>query len=185
MKKILFGFVLLSMWTGCKKDETQNTENLTEETISTEEENPENKFRQEAYNQTLKTIEGTIITFEEALEQYKGKPVLIDVWASWCPDCIKGMPKVHKLQEEYQLIYMFLSYDRTEQDWKAGIEKYKTIGENFLIQSDWKTGEFRKAIDLNWIPRYILVDQNGEIAHYNAIEADDTELVNAIKELTK
>jgi thiol-disulfide isomerase/thioredoxin len=34
------------------------------------------------------------IAFSEILKKYEGKTIVIDVWASWCSDCIKGMPKV-------------------------------------------------------------------------------------------
>lgn len=143
-------------------------------------------FDSKALSQHLVTLDGNMITFGEVLQQHKGKIVLIDVWASWCPDCIEGMPKLHKLQQNSPNIsYLFLSYDKTEEAWKNGIEKFKVKGENFLIHSDWKTGEFRKTIDLDWIPRYILMDQNGKIAHYRAIEADDPELIAKIKELTQ
>lgn len=168
MKKIITVFGVMCILLSCKKEETPT------------------EFTQEALSQELLSVDGNIITFEEVLNQHKGKPILIDVWASWCPDCIKGMPKVHDLQNQFtEVVYLFLSYDKTDESWKNGIEKHKTIGENFLIQSDWKTGEFRKAIDLDWIPRYILVDQNGEIAHYNAIEADNKELITKIKALTR
>ncbi len=185
MKKTILSLIIITSLIACKQEQAKNTENLSEETVMVEDKNSENNFKKEALNQKLKSTDGNSITFGEALAQHKGKPILVDIWASWCPDCIKGMPKLHELQKQYDLVYMFLSYDKTEQDWKAGIQKYNTFGENFLIQSDWKTGEFRKAIDLDWIPRYILVDQNGEIAHYRAIKADDQELINTIKELIK
>ncbi len=185
MKKIFFTITLLTLCISCKKEDPQ-TQTVTQETEAIQNAGTnESGFKPEALSQKLMAVNGENITFEEALNIYKGKPILIDVWASWCPDCIKGMPKVHKLQQEYELVYMFLSYDKTERDWRLGIDKYKTIGENFLIQSDWKTGEFRKTIDLDWIPRYILVDKTGKIAHYRAIEADDPELIAKIKELTK
>jgi len=172
---IFFGFLFTLL--GCKKQESINEEKQVENTVKT-------TFDSKALSQDLITLESNVITFGEVLQQYKGKVVLIDVWASWCPDCIKGMPKVHQLQSDFpDVAYMFLSYDKTEEAWKNGIEKLKVVGENFLIQSDWKTGEFRKAIDLDWIPRYILVEQNGKIAHYRAIEADDQELIAKIKEL--
>ncbi len=179
MKRIIAVLSLMFFVLGCKEKENTSVESQLENESNTE-------FKQSALSQNLVTLESNIITFGEVLQAYKGKIVVIDVWASWCPDCIKGMPKVHQLQNDFpDVAYLFLSYDKTEQAWKNGIEKLNVVGENFLIQSDWKTGEFRKAIDLDWIPRYILVDQNGKIAHYRAIEADDPELIAKIKELTQ
>jgi len=142
-------------------------------------------FKPEALSQELISLNGEAITFGKVLERYKEKPILIDVWASWCSDCIKGMPKVHQLQKEYDLVYMFLSYDKNETEWKAGIEKYNVQGENFLIQSAWKGGKFREYLDISWIPRYIVVAENGKIALYNVIEADDPKLIEVIKTFKK
>lgn len=187
MKKTIFIFTILLVLISCKKKQTIPEEIMEETTTEQQEviEIIEGGFSENALSQKMLGVDGIEYSFNQILKKHRGKPVLIDVWASWCPDCIKGMPKVHQLQEEFDLVYIFLSYDKTEQDWKIGIDKYKTIGENFLIQSEWKTGEFRKTIDLDWIPRYILVDKNGKIAHYRAIEADDPELIEKIKELTK
>jgi len=163
MKKIISILAIIILF-GCKKQET---------------------FNEEAFSQELLSLEGDTITFGQILERYKGKPILIDIWASWCPDCIKGMPKVHKLQQEYNLIYLFLSYDKNEKDWKKGIEKHKANGENFLIHSDWKTGKFKEFLDINWIPRYIVVGENNEILLYDVIEADDPNLLKVIKPYRK
>lgn len=186
MKKTLFAITLFASLFACKKSAelqiktpTENTEEMIPDKTTT------SAFGRDALNEKLKTTDGKTVSLKEVLDQYKGKPILIDVWASWCPDCIEGMPKLHELQKEYELVYLFLSYDKTEEAWKEGIEKYKTIGQNYLIQSAWKDGDFRKAIELDWIPRYILVDQQGNIAHFRAIEADDTELITKIKALIK
>ena len=97
---MVFILSLTTLCFGCKKEEQQNTETVSEE-IQTEE-NSENRFRQEALSQRIMAVNGEYITFEETLNIYRGKPVLIDVWASWCPDCIKGMPKVHDLQNQFK-----------------------------------------------------------------------------------
>mgnify|MGYP003267167020 FL=1 len=34
-----------------------------------------------------------------ALDSFKGKLVLIDIWASWCEPCIRTMPAMHELQK--------------------------------------------------------------------------------------
>ena len=174
MKKTIF---ILSLFAclSCK-NEPQNEQ---EQEIVTKTE-----FPQEALSQSMLARDGKPYTFEQILDLYKGKPILIDVWASWCPDCIKGMPKLHKLQEDFPgITYLFLSYDKDMESWNNGIEKYNVTGEHYLIQSEWKGGEFRKHIDLTWIPRYMIIDGDGKIALYNAIEADDENLISTLKEL--
>ena len=73
-------------------------------------------FSEEALKETMKTTDGKEIPFKDVLAQYKGKTIFIDIWASWCPDCIKGMPEVHALQHQYKnnddIVFLFLSYDK-------------------------------------------------------------------------
>ena len=138
-------------------------------------------FSQESLKEEFLSISGGLMSFEKILDQYQDKTIVIDVWASWCPDCVKGMPKVEQLQKNYpDVVFLFLSYDKTPEKWKAGIEKHNVKGEHYLIQSAWKGGKFSESIDLDWIPRYLVV-KNKKIVLYKAIEADDEKLINALK----
>ena len=129
-------------------------------------------FSEKALNDVLLTVEGVEIKVNELLDVYKGKTVFIDLWAGWCKDCIVGMPKIKKLQKQYpEVVFVFLSLDKTPEEWKKAIKKYKVSGEHYYISSGWK-GDFCSSIDLDWIPRYIVVGANGEIKLYRAIEAD-------------
>ena len=141
------------------------------------------EFKEEALSNTMKTVENTNITFQEILEKYQGKTIVIDVWASWCPDCIKGMPKVKELQEKYtDVTYLFISMDKNYDAWKKGIEKYDVQGEHYLT-SDGMKGVFGKSIKLDWIPRYMVVDKTGKIALFKVIEADDDKLIETLEKL--
>lgn len=131
------------------------------------------QFSTEALNDTFINIKGEQVTFANILKQYEGKTILIDIWASWCRDCVKGMPKVVQLQKvNPETVFLFLSLDKTEDTWKRGIKKYKVQGEHYYMQSGWK-GAFGTFLDLDWIPRYLVVDKTGAIKVYRAIKADD------------
>lgn len=137
-------------------------------------------FSEAALNEVFLSENNTEISFSEILQQYKGKTVLIDIWATWCKDCIVGMPKVHKLQKDNpEIVFLFLSLDKEVESWKHGIEKYGVVGENYFIPAGWK-GAFCSSIDLDWIPRYIIVNPEGEISLYKAIETNDENLLKAL-----
>lgn len=137
-------------------------------------------FSKEALNDTFITLEGNTITFEGILETFKGTTLVIDIWASWCKDCISGMPKIKELQKEHQEVtYIFLSLDKTQEAWKKGIEKHEVIGFHYFMQSGWE-GPFGSFVNLDWIPRYIVVDKEGNIKLFKAIEADDTTIKNIL-----
>ena len=143
----------------------------------------ETTFKKEALLNAMFTIENEQIKFTEILKKYEGKTVVIDVWASWCSDCIKGMPKVKSLQEQYpNVVYLFISMDKTYDAWKSGIQKHQLEGEHYLT-SDGMKGVFGKSINLDWIPRYMVVDKTGRIALYKVIEADDKNLIKTLESL--
>ncbi|NCO64405.1 MAG: TlpA family protein disulfide reductase [Flavobacteriales bacterium] len=138
------------------------------------------KFSEEALNDTFMTLNGESIAFKDLLQNHKGSNVVIDIWASWCKDCVGGMPKVKKLQKEHQdVTYIFLSLDKNVEAWKKGIEKYDVKGEHYFMSSGWK-GPFGSFVNLDWIPRYMVVDKEGHIKLYKAVEADDTNIKDVL-----
>lgn len=139
------------------------------------------RFSEEALNDTFITLGGDEVSFDSILEKHKGKTIVIDVWASWCGDCLRGMPKVKELQAEYKdVVYVFLSLDRGQDAWKRGIEKYNIEGDHYYMQSGWK-GPFGNFLNLDWIPRYLVVNEANEIVVFKVIEANDEKLIKALK----
>jgi hypothetical protein len=56
--------------------------------------------------------------------------------------------------------------------------------ENYWFNEGWKNN-FNNYIDLNWIPRYLVINQKSEIAKYYAITPEDPEIQKTIDELSK
>lgn len=131
-------------------------------------------FSNKSLSRKLTNTEGKEITFEKVLKAHQGKTILIEVWASWCSDCVKAMPKVKEIQAENpDVSYVFISMDKSLEKWKAGIEKHAVTGDNYWVNDPkGMKGAFGKSIDLDWIPRYIVINPQGEIAIYRAIETD-------------
>ena len=138
------------------------------------------QFSEAALNDTFISLDGNSIAFKDILESHQGKAIVIDVWASWCGDCIKGMPKVKALQQEYtDVAYIFLSLDRGQDAWKKGIEKYDVRGEHYYLPSG-KESAFGEFVNIDWIPRYMVVDVSGKIKLYKAVEADDNRIIEIL-----
>lgn len=141
------------------------------------------EFSKESLDAKLKTIEQKDISFQEILKQNKGKAVVIEVWASWCSDCVKNMPQVKELKASFpEVAFVNLSCDKTFDAWKTGIEKHEVTGENYLIKDGMK-GEFGKSIKLDWIPRFIVIDKNGKIVIFRAIEKDFEKISKILTEM--
>ena len=141
------------------------------------------EFSEKALSETLLTTDGNQIKFEDILKNQKGKTTVIEVWASWCGDCVKAMPKLKELQTNNpEVSYVFISMDKTAEKWKLGIEKHELKGAQFMANDGMK-GAFGQAIDLDWIPRYIIIDKNGKIVVYRAIETDFDQINETLKKL--
>jgi thiol-disulfide isomerase/thioredoxin len=162
MRNILYIFIIGFLFIGCKK------EILLE-------------FPPEALQENMRTTDGKNITFEEILSKYKGQTVFVDIWASWCSDCLKGIPGVKEIQKNNpELTYLFLSLDKKESNWKAGIKKHGLVGEHYYVKTGFK-GPFGKTIGLDWIPRYMIINPDGSIKLFEAIKTTDKALLAAIK----
>lgn len=154
----------------------------------------ETAFSEEVLSQKVYSENGDEKTLKEVLDAYKGQKVMLDVWASWCSDCVKSMPKIKKFQETYpNVAFVFLSVDDKEKAWKNGIEKYvnkfKLTGEQYFFATGWKKSNNNNAfinfVGLDWIPRYLLVDENGAIKVFYARSIEDSKLSEAVKEVAK
>ena len=142
-----------------------------------------NSFSKEALAEKLLAADGSQPTFAEILKKHKGETLVIEVWASWCGDCVKAMPKLKELQKDNpDVSYLFISMDKTADKWKGGIEKHELKGDHYMALDQMK-GVFGKAIDLDWIPRYIIVDKTGKIVLYRAVETDFEKINSTLKSL--
>ena len=141
------------------------------------------EFSKKALSETLLATDGSQIKFKDILKNQKGKTTVIEFWASWCGDCVKAMPKLKELQANHPKVdYVFISMDKTADKWKAGIEKHEIKGDHYMANDQMK-GVFGKAIDLDWIPRYIIIDKKGKIVRYRAIETDFAAIDETLKSL--
>ncbi len=147
--------------------------------------NAQKQFSSKSKKQKLTTFDGKEVSFGDVLNQYKGKTIVLEVWASWCSDCVKAMPKVKELQANNpSVVYLFVSMDKTNDKWKSGIEKHELKGEHFWVNDEkLMKGTFGKSIDLDWIPRYIIIDKNQNVVIYRAIETDFEKIDRTLKTL--
>ncbi len=141
------------------------------------------EFTKESLSKKLVSFDKSKISFENILKKHTGRVTVIEIWASWCSDCVKAMPKIKETQNEFKNIdYIFISMDKSFEQWHDGIEKHELIGEHYWV-TDGMKGEFGKSIDLDWIPRYIILDKNGKIITYRAIETDFDQIHKTLKTL--
>ena len=142
---------------------------------------PPLQFSEAVLNEEFTAFNNESVLLSDILKKHEGKTILIDVWASWCSDCIKGMPALKALQNEFKDIeYVFLSVDRNEAAWKHGIEKHNMEGDHYFIPSGQK-GAFGDFMNSNWIPRYMVIDETSKIKLFKAKRATDVRIKEALQ----
>lgn len=141
----------------------------------------ESEFSEAALNDVFITLKGDEITFQEILDKHFEKKIVLNIWASWCGDCIRSLPGIVELKSKYpDIVYINLSLDKSITNWKLGIENLQLKGEQYYMKSGWE-GPFGEFLHLSWIPRYLVVDKNKKIIVFNATKSTDELIEKSLK----
>jgi thiol-disulfide isomerase/thioredoxin len=98
------------------------------------------EFSKEALSENLLATDGSQVAFKDILKKHQGKTVVIEVWASWCGDCVKVMPKIKELQANNpDVAYVFISMDKTAD--KCGKPELKNTNSQAIIL--WRTTKWK------------------------------------------
>ena len=98
------------------------------------------------------------------LQQFHGKVLYVDFWASWCPPCAKSFPFLNDLDRDLKdsgLQVIGVNLDQTPEDAKTFLAKYPA---NFTVAAD-ANEKCAKDFDVKAMPSSYLIDRNGVIRH--------------------
>jgi thiol-disulfide isomerase/thioredoxin len=130
------------------------------------------------YDASLVNRTGEMVSFTD----FKGKVTLIDFWDSGCPPCIREMPLVKKIAEDYSqfpLEVVSVSMDKNENTWKETITRFNFDGVQLLDKEKILSTYFK----VMWVPRYVLIDKTGNVVTIDAPRPGTPELINLIEKL--
>ncbi|NRF38184.1 thioredoxin family protein [Pedobacter foliorum] len=115
-------------------------------------------------------------TLREILSKYQNKGIYIDLWASWCAPCRKDIANsktAKKILKDEDFVYLYFSTDKDATVWKnASI--MDNIEENQFIFDHTSTSGFNKLLNLQEIPRYLLLDKNHHVKTLYAPRPDES-----------
>lgn len=163
------------------ENSTQTVKNAYVEKINRLRENkiPDlNAARKKAFNFLLHDSTGK----EYRLDDFKGKMLFIDFWASWCAPCKAQIPYQKELEKSYagkDIVFASVSLDKSKLAWLKAVQEEELHGYVLHAKGDFKN-EFPKAYGIESIPRYMLIDANGYIISDNMMKPENKKEMKAI-----
>lgn len=121
------------------------------------------------------------------LEDFKGKYVYIDVWATWCGPCRAEIPSLKKMEEMYHdknIVFVSISVDvdKDHEKWKNFVSEKQLGGVQLFADKNWNS-DFMLSYGINSIPRFILIDPNGKVVKGNALRPSSPQLKEELDKL--
>ena len=135
-----------------------------------------------AYPFALQDIDDETVS----LQDYKGKVVMLNFWATWCPPCVREMPSMQRLYEKFrQDGFVVLALDQMESEddvftFTAQLE----LEPEFPILFD-RESKVSRQYQVHGLPTTYLIDKNGMI-RYRAVGGrlfDHIAVLDIIKQL--
>ncbi|MDO7173569.1 redoxin family protein [Mariniflexile sp. AS56] len=130
-----------------------------------------------------------------SLSDLKGKYVYVDVWATWCGPCKVEIPSLKALEKQYhgkniQFVSLSIdddrshgnSWDKARADWKAMIADKNLGGIQLFAPNGWQS-QFVVDYKVKGIPRFILIDPNGNVVTPDAPRPSDPSLTELFTSL--
>ena len=111
----------------------------------------------------MQTIDGKKFQFSKFA---KGKTVVLDFWASWCPDCRKDAPEVVRMQQAYKqhgIEFVGVSMDTDVEAWKKAVEQFGITYTQVSELKKFKETDIAQAYGVKWIPSMVVVGSDGKI----------------------
>jgi thiol-disulfide isomerase/thioredoxin len=133
---------------------------------------------------SYKDVDGNTVN----LSDFKGKFVVIDIWATWCKPCVAEIPFMEKIAEEMKgenVVFLSISIDKQQQvdKWKKFVADKSLSGVQVIADSDWNS-TFLAGYGVKSVPRFIIVAPDGTVADPRADRPSDG-LDRQLKKLLK
>jgi len=101
------------------------------------------------------------------LKDFAGKTVIIDFWATWCPDCREEMPQLlafyKKLKNRDDVVFLGISFDTDKQQLQDYV-KENGIGWMQLCEGKkWKETTVSDNYHIKWIPTKYVIGPDGKV----------------------
>lgn len=100
------------------------------------------------------------------LSKLKGRYVVIDFWASWCPDCRKDIPNLLRIYNNFHqkgVEFIGVSFDTDAEAWKKAVEKYALPYRQISELKRMKESAIAQNYGVRWIPSMYIIAPDGKV----------------------
>ena len=118
------------------------------------------------------------------LEDFKGKVIYLDFWASWCLPCKKSFPWMHEMKQKYAKQGFEVVAINLDEERKLADEFLKEVDVNFTVAFD-ESGQSASLYKLKGMPSSYLIGRDGKVytSHIGFRDKDKQQLEQTIKNL--
>lgn len=124
------------------------------------------EMMQLAPGQPAPAINGLTVKGEEvSLEQFRGKLVYVDFWATWCRPCRDELPFLEKIEDEFagkNIVFLSVSLDAKIDEWKQMVTEKHMKGVQIHAEGAWQS-EISQNYRITGIPTFYLIGADGNI----------------------
>jgi cytochrome c biogenesis protein CcmG/thiol:disulfide interchange protein DsbE len=139
----------------------------------------EKKNPKPGFDFDLPDLNGKIVS----LDDFRGKVVIINFWATWCPPCEEEIPKLNQLHKRYEneaLVVIGIALDKDSLNLVEPFVRKKRVGYPTLVGNEQV---LRGVKDFSGVPTTLIVDQKGKIQKKFDGSFDKDDLERSLKEL--
>lgn len=125
---------------------------------------------------------------KSTLEAFKGKYVIIDLWATWCGPCLEIKPVFERRASDHNyyrnLAFVSLSMDKDKSKWDSYMQEHPS---KYNIHDLWlqDAEAFSRTLGIQSIPRFIIVDPEGKMYNADAPRPDDLNFMEILQRIRK
>lgn len=116
-----------------------------------------------------------------ALTQFKGKPIVLNLWASWCPPCRREMPMLEAAQKNNPDLHFIFANQAEAAETVSGYLAAEHISlDNVLLDKDM---DIARLVRSRGLPTTLFIDSEGKMHSYRMGELSAATLESHIRDL--
>lgn len=129
----------------------------------------------------LVDAEGKVVS----LDDFQGKVVYMDFWATWCVPCTYEIMKSKDLKTRFQgrdVIFLYISLDTNPDSWRNFLAKHQPKGVHLFAQNVYES-DVANLYGVRGLPSFFLIDKGGNLARVPAKRSSEPGVYNEINEV--